>query len=171
MQSSKSFWGVLLGPIVIASLAACSSEASETSTSASHSAPEPIPSASPKPSTPVPSESAVSEPTAVAVITVDADNLAGALDATGLECVPVDDYLDCDVGGESIAVIIPSDWAADEALRQRACDEGYINLEYTVVGDGATWYAATDYDEASAAFMDALAAAGYETSTFPYCPA
>lgn len=106
----------------------------------------------------------------VDAITVTSKNFVQAMSEAGIPCAQVDDGFTCAVNGVEIGVGVPRDWIADERLRSRACDEGYINTEYQVVGDDESWYAAIDYHDDGVALVDALAAAGYVTGFFDYCP-
>ncbi|WP_296667584.1 hypothetical protein [Demequina sp.] len=105
------------------------------------------------------------------LVTVTDENLIEAFDAAGFPCEGSLDGVTCAVAGADIPIGLPVDWAADTELRRDACEQGYINEDYRVVGDDATWFAAPDFEEQGQALIDGLAAAGYATAFFDYCPA
>ncbi|MDN4488978.1 hypothetical protein QQX10_12455 [Demequina sp. SYSU T00039] len=120
---------------------------------------------------PTPSPTASSSPDPAGPVPVTAANLEDALATAGFECGDLDGVLNCAIGGSNVPFGVPDDWAADTELRRDACEQGYLSADYQVVGDDATWYAAPDYVEDAETLIERLAAAGYTTDFFDYCPA
>jgi hypothetical protein len=156
--------GARVGGVVvlgIIGLAACGGEKTATT--------DPV-QASPTAGATVAATQAVTPGSVVDAITVTSENVVQAMRQADFRCTPVDTGFTCVGDGGEIEVGVPHDWNADARLRQRACDEGYINTDYQVVGDGTTWYAAIDSHEEGVAIINVLAAAGYVTGFFDYCP-
>ncbi|WP_062072510.1 hypothetical protein [Demequina sediminicola] len=113
--------------------------------------------------------SASSEPTGPVVVT--ADNVREALADSGMDCDGDRSSYNCYIDDVPMPIVTPEEWDEDVAEREFACEEGFVDADYMVVGDGATWYAAPNDSSQADVLLAAFDAAGYEASPQPYCPA
>jgi hypothetical protein len=96
-------------------------------------------------------------------------SLEDAYKKIGMECSGPDFQATCSWNGISYTLSKPSDWNKDVQLRNKACDEGYINPEYLLASDDQSWRISTDQNEDTVKLTDALTEAGLKAKAVRYC--
>lgn len=109
---------------------------------------------------------ATSNPPVTTATSPAATSVADRLAAAGIDCHGqqfVGD-VDCTFKGKKVTVSFTS-WAGTEALRKRACDEGYVNTGYVVAVANDRLTVSADYNEVTQAIAQRL-----DAQVVTYCP-
>lgn len=112
-----------------------------------------------------------SAPKEVAIETVQQKgiSLEDAYRKIGMECKGPDFQAKCSWNGVSFTISKPSDWDKDVKLRNKACDEGYIDPQYLLVSDNKSWHISTDYHKDTVNLSEALVKEGIDAQMIRYC--
>lgn len=95
--------------------------------------------------------------------------LEDAIKKIGMECTGPDFEASCTWNGISYKVSKPSDWSKDQQLRNKACDQGYINPAYLITSDNKSWAISTDYDKDTNKLTEELVKNGIDAKIIRYC--
>jgi hypothetical protein len=98
--------------------------------------------------------------------TASGPTLALRLTAAGVNChgQQLVGDVDCTFKGQKVTVT-PGKFSANEKLRKRACDGGFIDLGYVVATDRTTVTVLSDYNSITQAVAKAM-----RLTVVPYCP-
>ena len=98
-------------------------------------------------------------------------SLGGALGEIGVTCrMPLSVESHCAWHGLKFSVRVPKDFAHDEELRSKACDQGYVDPSFLIATDGSGWTVTSDSNDDTRAVAQALASTGLEVNLEGYCP-
>ena len=111
-----------------------------------------------------------SQPKQTTASTTKKVTLQQAIQQIGMACTGPSNAPDCTYNSVQYQFTIPSSWSADQALRTKACNQGYINSDYAVATDGSTWYATTNQNSDINTLVSALAQTGIKVESATYCP-
>jgi len=92
-----------------------------------------------------------------------------ALMRAGADCYGSNQTKTCIVAGVEYRLDYVSNWTADQALRNQACEQGYINDRLNILSDGKTWTMSTDHQANLRSMHEALQATGTQVMIMPYC--
>ncbi len=76
----------------------------------------------------------------------------------------------CTWNGKEYRLTKPTSWTTDESLRKQACDQGYINRNYQILSDEASFHIGTDFNEDLQTLNTALIGADAKVAVVAYCP-
>lgn len=75
----------------------------------------------------------------------------------------------CQWDGKTYIFDKPTNWSQNASLRKKACDEGYVNTNYQMLSDGASFTFTTDYNEDLQSLNTALSGANANVRIVGYC--
>jgi hypothetical protein len=98
--------------------------------------------------------------------------LEEALTEVGAKCYRLVGDTDCTLSGTAfiVSVIAAGKWDQNEALRDRACDQGYINPRYVIATDGETFTLGSEFNDETRAIAKSLSEVGLDLKVVTYCP-
>ena len=111
-----------------------------------------------------------SQPKQAAASTAKKLTLQQAIQKIGMTCTGPSNAPVCTYNNVQYQFTIPSSWSTDQALRTKACNEGYVNTTYAVATDGSTWYATTNQNSDINTLVSALTKTGITVESATYCP-
>lgn len=115
------------------------------------------------------SQSPAPKEVAVEAVKQKVVSLEDAYKKIGMECKGPDFQAKCSWNGVSFTISKPSDWDKDVKLRNKACDEGYIDPQYLLVSDNKSWHISTDYHKDTVSLSEALVEQGIDAQMIRYC--
>ncbi|MFA5871409.1 MAG: hypothetical protein WC858_01690 [Parcubacteria group bacterium] len=101
--------------------------------------------------------------------TTEEISLEDAYRKIGMKCNGPDFQATCSWNETKFTISKPSDWKKDVELRNKACDDGYINPQYLLVSDNKSWHISGEQNEDVVKLTDALAGAGLDAKAIRYC--
>jgi len=92
-----------------------------------------------------------------------------ALKRIGADCYGSNQTKTCTFAGVQYRIDYVSDWAANQTLRNKACEQGYINNRLNILSDGKSWTLGTNHQADLRTLHEALQTTGTRFTIVPYC--
>ena len=96
-------------------------------------------------------------------------NIDQALERIGADCYGSNQTKTCTFADVKYWLDHINNWAADQEMRNQACEQGYINNRLNILSDGKSWTLGTNHQADLRTLQEALQTTGTKVMIMPYC--